>query len=109
MKAVLLPALAMFVATLATASEHDRHEKAEAEVRKEVVQRCRASMGEYGAAMVKACVDQDMQAYRALKRYPDKHGPAIARCKRQMGEYGWAMVKACADQDIAAEEALESY
>lgn len=66
-------------------------------------------MGEYGAAMVKACVDQDMAAWRALARYPDKHKGIVRRCTRQMGAYGWAMVKACADQDIEAEEALESY
>ena len=74
--------------------------------RKVVIARCRTQMGEYGSAMVKACVDQDMAAYEALQAYPDDHAPFIERCVRHMGEYGWSMVKACADQDIEAERAL---
>jgi len=75
----------------------------------EIISRCRKQMGEYGAAMVKACVDQDIAAVNALANYPKDVQPIIARCHSQMKEYGWAMVKACADQDIAAEEALEAY
>ncbi|MBK8814059.1 MAG: toxin-antitoxin system YwqK family antitoxin [Methylococcaceae bacterium] len=35
----------------------------------EIIQRCRSSMGEYGSAMVKACVDQDIEAEKALRKY----------------------------------------
>ena len=74
--------------------------------RNAVISRCRAQMGEYGSAMVKACVDQDMAAYEALQTYPDDRASFIDRCAKQMGKYGWSMVKACADQDIEAERAL---
>ena len=63
-------------------------------------------MGEYGSAMVKACVDQDMAAHSALQTYPSEHAPIIERCIKMMGTYGWNMVKACTDQDIEAERAL---
>lgn len=35
----------------------------------EIISRCRTQMGEYGAAMVKACVDQDIEAEDALRKY----------------------------------------
>lgn len=77
--------------------------------REDIIARCRAQMGEYGSAMVKACADQDIEALNALAGYPEKAKPFIARCHRQMSEYGWSMVKACADQDIEAEKALGGY
>jgi len=77
--------------------------------REEIIARCRQQMGDYGSAMVKACVDQDIEALNSLASYPDKAKPFIARCQRQMANYGWAMVKACADQDIKAEKALGGY
>ena len=63
-------------------------------------------MGDYGSAMVKACADQDIEAYQALERYPVELRSFVDRCEREMGRYGWSMVKACADQDIDAERAL---
>lgn len=79
------------------------------EIKKGIIDRCRAQMNSYGAAMVKACVDQDMQALKALRSYPKKYQPIIDRCIIQMSDYGQAMVKACADQDIEAEKALSQY
>lgn len=35
----------------------------------EIISRCRTQMGKYGAAMVKACVDQDIEAEKALQKY----------------------------------------
>ena len=78
----------------------------EAAERKRIVSRCREEMGEYGSAMVKACADQDIEAYRALASYSAELRPFIDRCKKEMGRYGWSMVRACADQDIDAERAL---
>ena len=66
-------------------------------------------MGEYGSVMVKACVDQDIEAANSLASYPPKARPFIARCYGQMSKYGWSMVKACADQDIEAEKSLGGY
>lgn len=76
------------------------------EVLDDVMRRCRSQMGPYGSSMVKACVDQDMEAHKDLQRYPAAHATIVDRCKLQMRSYGWSMVKACADQDIEAERAL---
>jgi hypothetical protein len=35
----------------------------------ELISRCRSTMGEYGSAIVKACVDQDIEAENALRNY----------------------------------------
>ena len=83
--------------------------QAKADVTQEIIQRCRAQMQQYGSAIVKACVDQDIEALRALNTYPEIHRRIINRCNSQMKEYGYAIVKACADQDIEAERALKRY
>lgn len=79
------------------------------DVKQEIIDRCRSQMSEYGAAMVKACVDQDIEALAKLNKYPEKYSSITSRCMSQMREYGFAMVKACADQDIEAEDALDNY
>jgi len=76
-----------------------------ASVRSSAIARCREAMGDYGSAMVKACVDQDVAAYQALASY-SAHEAMIKRCLRNMESYGWAMIKACVDQDMEAEDAL---
>ena len=87
-------------------SKHDALDRATATVQEEIIARCRKQMERFGSAMVKACVDEDLDAYRGLARYPDEHRPCIARCERQMSSFGWSMVQACADEDIEAEKAL---
>lgn len=82
---------------------------AENDLKKEIIDRCRAQMNQYGAVMVKACVDQDIEAVNALSKYPNEYKPIISRCLGQMREYGFMMVKACTDQDIEAEKALSKY
>ena len=83
---------------------------AEDDVRKAILKRCRSQMNEYGASLVKFCVDEDLKAYRALKTYDNKHKPIIDRCRRDMlSTGGWNLVKFCADEDIGAEQALEEY
>lgn len=77
--------------------------------REGIIARCRTQMAECGSAMVKASVDQDLEALHATASYPEKAKPFIARCHKQMAEYGWAMVKACTDQDIEAEKSLGGY
>ena len=72
-----------------------------------VIDRCEKLMGTHGAAMVKACVDRDLAAARALASYPDSSRKAVARCEKAMGSHGAAMVKACADRDIEAARALD--
>lgn len=78
-------------------------------ITQEIKNRCQTQMGEYGAAMVKSCVDQDIEAAQALNVYLKNHEAIVTRCLGQMGEYGYAMVKACADQDIEAENSLRKY
>ena len=41
---------------------------ARADLKDDVIGRCRKQMGEYGAAMVKACVDQDLAAARSSRQ-----------------------------------------
>ena len=82
---------------------------ADSDIKKEIIDRCRSQMGQYGASMVKACVDQDIEAVNAIAKYPDKYKQIVARCMNQMRQYGFSMVKACADQDIEAEKALSNY
>jgi antitoxin component YwqK of YwqJK toxin-antitoxin module len=75
----------------------------------EIKNRCQKDLGEYGATMVKACVDQDLEALHTLSSLMEEHRPIVARCLNQMKDYGYTMVKACAEQDIEAEEALRKY
>jgi hypothetical protein len=82
---------------------------ADGNVKTEIIERCKKQMGEYGASMVKACVDQDLDAVNGIDNFPDKYSNIVARCMKQMRQYGFSMVKACADQDIEAEEALSNY
>jgi len=97
------PMTAILLLTLASAATPD-------DVRQSIIDRCRSHMGDYGASMVKFCVDEDLAAYEALSRYDQKHKPIIDRCQRDMLSIGgWNVVKFCADEDIQAEEALEAY
>lgn len=82
---------------------------ADEDIKQEIIKRCKSQMGDYGASMVKACVDQDIEALIAINKFPDKYDSIVGRCLGQMREYGFSMVKACADQDIEAEEALGKY
>lgn len=66
-------------------------------------------MVEYGASLVKVCVDRDIAAVNALAKYSEKYRSIIARCQNQVRSYGYSLVKVCADQDIAVEKALENY
>ena len=98
--------LAGTMLALVCASTHG----ADDDIRQSVIDRCRALMGEYGASMVKVCVDEDLAAYSALQSYDDFHKPVIDRCANDMLSLGgWNIVKVCADEDIEAERALENY
>ena len=108
---VLIALLTVF-SCAAWASESitdEREADKERTVRKAVIGRCRDQMGTYGAAMVKGCVDMDMDAYRDLKKLPKKYQSIYDRCKKSMASHGWAMVKGCVDMDIEAERALQNY
>ena len=77
--------------------------------KEQVISRCKVEMGEYGAAMIKACVDMDVEAYSRLQSLKASHADAVGRCEAEMGEYGFAMIESCAKMDIEAAEALSQY
>ena len=59
--------------------------------RDNIIARCRVQMKEYGSAMVKACVDQDIEALNALASYQEKAKPFIAgaknKCRNMVGQW----------------------
>ena len=87
----------------------NKNEHKSTEVVQEIKNRCQKQMGEYGAAMVKSCVDQDLDALPAISSYLDSHKSIVTRCLKTMQEYGYVMVKSCAEQDIKAEDELKKY
>ena len=79
---------------------------AEDDIKAEIIDRCSNDMGQYGPMMVKACVDQDIEAATELSKVPDKYRLILARCLRHMRQFGFTVVKDCVDDNIEAEEAL---
>lgn len=84
---------------------------AKTDIKEEIIKRCRAQMAQYGPSLIKACVDQDIEAVISLSNLmkTKKYNSIISRCMNQMQDYGYNLVKACVDQDIKAEEALNNY
>ena len=80
-------------------------------IKNEIISRCRKDMAEYGPSLIKACVDQDLDAALYLGKLIEnnKYNNIVNRCMNQMYDYGYAMVKACVNQDIEAERALSNY
>lgn len=96
-------------ASVSTTNVNAKGDAKKDDVKQEIIQRCQSQIGSYGSAIVKSCVDQDIEALVALNKYPDTYRSIIGRCYNQMKEYGYAQVKACADHDIEAEKALGNY
>ena len=71
-----------------------------------IIARCLSQTGEFGSAMARACVEQELASYEALLAYPEACASVVVRCAKQLGQHGWGMVKICVDQDIEAERAL---
>jgi hypothetical protein len=94
---------AAMLAALSPPSAHGQ----EVVVKGDIIKRCRAQMGEYGAALVKVCVEEDIKAAAALSEYLEAARPIMQRCWAQMGDYGWSLVKVCVDEDLKAELALQ--
>ena len=82
-------------------------ERKETFIRDDIIDRCQIQMGSFGASMVKACVDQDLEGYEKLQELIPAHGQIVERCAGQMSSFGWSMVLACAEQDIEADRALK--
>lgn len=90
-------------------AQHHASNSVPEHVKNEIIQRCKRTMDQYGAMMIKGCVDQDLQAYEALQGYSAENNDLIARCESSMAQYGWMIVKGCVDQDIEAQKALSKY
>ena len=56
------------LAKAASPAATSQKEREESSIRNETIDRCQTQMGSYGAAMVKACVDQDLEAYEDLQK-----------------------------------------
>ena len=68
-----------------------------------IIARCLSQTGEFGSAMTRRCVEQDLAAYEALLAYPETCGSFVVHCAKRLGQHGWGMVKICVDKDIEAE------
>ena len=71
-----------------------------------IIARCLSQTGEFGSAMARACVEQELASYEALLAYPEACASVVVGCAKQLGQHGWGMVKICVDEDIEAERAL---
>jgi hypothetical protein len=69
-------------------------------LKQEIIDRCQAQMAEYGASIVKSCVDQESEAANALGRYPESARATVDRCIAQMRSNGWSVIKNCVDQEL---------
>ena len=106
---VILGSVPVVQANASNTKEQTQKELRAKEIQK-MKQRCRKTMGSFGASLVKVCLDEEIKAYDALQKYPKKHDKIIDRCRDQMLEtVGWSIVKVCADEDIRAEEELKKY
>ena len=80
--------------------------EATSDERSMIITRCLSQAGEFGSAMTRACVKQDLASYEALLAYPEECASFVVRCAKRLGQHGWGMVKICVDKDIEAEGAL---
>lgn len=68
-----------------------------------IIARCLSQTGEFGSAMTRACVQQELASYEALLAYPEECAFFVVRCAKRLGQHGWGMVKICVDKDMEAE------
>ena len=68
-----------------------------------IIARCLSQTGEFGSAMTRMCIEQDLAAYKALLAYPEACASVVVHCAKRLGQHGWGMVKICVDKDIEAE------
>ena len=75
----------------------------------EIKDRCLKQMGEHGYALVKVCVDEDLDALTYIAENLDSNKNIAVRCLDTMKEHGYSLVKVCIQQDIAAKKSLDKY
>ena len=81
----------------------------EADLKEQIILVCHNEMGEFGADLVRQCIETETAALNDVSSHPDTAEPIVSRCKRVAGGRGWGAVKVCVDQDIAAAAALDRY
>ena len=81
----------------------------EADLKEQIILVCHNEMGEFGAELVRQCIETETAALNDVSSHPDTAEPTVSRCKRVAGGRGWGAVKVCVDQDIAAAAALDRY
>ena len=81
----------------------------EADLKEQIIYGCHNEMGEFGADLVRQCIETETAALEGIFSYPDTAEPIVSRCKRSAGGRGWAVVKLCIDQDLVAAAELEHY
>ena len=82
---------------------------ARADIHEDAVNRCMGEVGEFGDAMVRTCVEQEVSAAKALSSYPRETRETVARCTERLQGRGWSVVKMCVDRDVEADAALAAY
>jgi hypothetical protein len=90
---VVLALAAAALATVTVASE-----------RGDIKDRCEKVAGKFGKDMIKACVQRDVDAWKALDKYPDDAAEIIEWCRQRRQDLGWKLVKSCSDRELAARE-----
>ncbi|HAB36961.1 MAG TPA: hypothetical protein DCE52_02975 [Rhodobacteraceae bacterium] len=75
----------------------------------EIKTRCTNDMKGYGASIVKACIDSDLEVIPSIIKYQESHPKTARRCLTQMRSYGFTIVNACIKQDVDAQEAIDNY
>ena len=68
-----------------------------------IIARCLSQTGEFGSAMARACVEQDLSSYEALLAYPEECASFVVCCAKRLGQHGWGMVRICVDEEIEAD------
>ena len=87
----LLPDLAADAATIP---------KDPAEITQEITLRCMYDMGEFGQVGMEACVEADLAAVEALRRYPPEAQPVIDRCFQGKWTLGYSVVQQCVEKEL---------
>ena len=79
------------------------------DITSKIKDRCQHDMGEHGYAMIKACVDQDLDSLSYIAEQLKANSSIAKRCMKTMQENGYILVKACIQQDLSAKEELDRY
>lgn len=92
---------------IASATADQEPVRATEDERSQIINRCLAQTGEFGAAMVRSCAEKDLASYETLLAYPEACAPFVVRCAKRLGQHSWGMVKICVDRQVAGDQEQE--